>query len=78
MIDSKVLILDWFASGDPTHKVFIIAKLSFILFLTMFILEGAERFGEPKKDDRLGFVFVPKGKGDVWFKKEKLHGRYRY
>ena len=33
LIDIEVLILDRFASGDPTHKVFIIAKLSFILFL---------------------------------------------
>ena len=64
-----------FRSLDPTRKVFIIAKLSFILFLTMFILEGVERFGKPKKDDRFGFVFV--GKGDVWFKK-KLNGRHRY
>ena len=35
LIDIEVLILDRFASGDPTHKVFIIAKLSFILFLTV-------------------------------------------
>ena len=40
----------------------------------MFILEGAERFGEPKKDpNRFGFVFVPKGDG-VWLK-EKLNSR---
>ena len=42
----------------------------------MFILEGVERFGEQKKDNRFGFVFVPKGKG--WVKKKRLHGRYRY
>ena len=44
----------------------------------MFILEGAETFGELKKDpNRFGFVFVPKGDDNVWLKKE-LYGRYRY
>ena len=32
----------------------------------MFVLEGVERFGEHKKDDRFGFVFVPKGDDNVW------------
>ena len=44
----------------------------------MFILEGAETFGELKKDpNRFGFVFVPKGDDNVWCKK-KLNSRYRY